>query len=112
MMVEVLLDGITVQYTGSGGSLSPFVESGYTCFLEPIRGQILRGDIVFAAVQPNDRHYCHLVWRVEEWENEYGVSRTVYIIGNNYKATNKHATAGATASTSSASSRRHSAVLG
>ena len=88
MMKEELLQGWPVQFKGAGNSLAPHVVSGDTCFIDPIRpginSEILAGDIVFASVQPNDRHFIHLVWRVDEWENEYGVARTVYVIGNNY----------------------------
>ena len=88
MVKEVVLSGRTAQFKGTGNSLSPHVKSGDICFIDPIRpginSEILAGDIVFAAVQPNDRHYIHLVWRIEQWKNEYGVKRTVYVIGNNY----------------------------
>ena len=87
MMKEALLRGETVQFRGSGNSLFPFVRSGDVCFLEPIgaglHAKILPGDIVFCAVQPKDLYYVHLVWRVDKWETSYGVSRDVFIIGNN-----------------------------
>ena len=82
---EYNYDWTSVRYGNSYSS----AESGDTCFIDPIRpginSEILAGDIVFASVQPNDRHYVHLVWRIETWYNEYGVKRTVYVIGNNYK---------------------------
>ena len=90
MMKEALLRGLVVQFRSGGNSLFPFVHSKDVCFLEPIRpgcnSQILPGDIVFAAVQPNSRHYVHLVWNTFEQADEYGVQRQVHIIGNNKAA--------------------------
>ena len=84
MMLETLLARIPVQYRSGGNSLYPFVHSEDTCFLEPITGDVLTGDIVFCATQPRNHYYVHLVWRVYDWTSQYGAVRKVYVIGNNY----------------------------
>ena len=93
IMKEAFLSGTSVQFKGSGSSLSPFVCSGDICFLQPIvpgcSSQVLPGDIVFCAVQPNDRYYVHLVWTVYVWETDFRVKRTVYVIGNNKEGETK-----------------------
>ena len=65
--------------------MRPFVQDGDTCFLYPIRSEILTGDIVFCAVQEGHRHFVHLVWRVYDWRSPNDAVRKVYVIGNNYK---------------------------
>ena len=66
MMKELLYNGTPVQFPSGGRSLEPLVYSGDTCFLWPVvpgTTSIEPGDIVFCEVQPNDRFYCHLVWK-------------------------------------------------
>ena len=86
MTKEQLLKGNAINMTSKGASLAPLLNSGDTFTIRPIfdNQKILAGDIIFAAVQPGDRHYIHLVWSVrEEVGKRVEVSRKVFHIGNN-----------------------------
>ena len=65
MMREKLLQGNYVQMVSGGNSLAPLWESSEVGVFAPAYGRRIRKhDIVFCQVQPNNRWYCHLVWRV------------------------------------------------
>ena len=80
------MHGTPVQFISSGRSLEPLVWSGDNIVLYPIIPTVTKiqaGDIVFCAVQPNDRYYVHLVWNIRTVQEENGVERLCYTIGNN-----------------------------
>ena len=87
MMKEQLQRGIGVAYRSSGWSCWPRIHSGDITYLSPIktddRHKLKVDDIVFCAVQPGNRFFCHPIHKIEwtywkktrQWEE-------VYTIGN------------------------------
>ena len=86
---EVLMRGQSVQLRSSGNSLVPIIYPNDITFIRPIlpgcNSQIKAGDVIFCLVQPNDRWYIHLVWRIGKWRDEYGIEKDIFVIGNNKK---------------------------
>ena len=69
-----------------GNSLAPLWESKEVGVFAPAYGKRIRKyDIVFCQVQPNNRWYCHLVWRVQN-DFSSGFQKEMFIIGNNKRA--------------------------
>ena len=68
-----------MQYRSTGNSLKPLVWSGDVTMWEPVtdHSQLVVGDIVFCAVQPNDRYFGHAIHKIEKY---LGV--TYWHIGN------------------------------
>ena len=86
MAKEQLGKGNAIKMTSKGASLTPLLNSGDTFIIRAAfdNQKIRAGDIVFAAVQPGNRMYIHLVWSVrEEVDKRVDVRRQVFHIGNN-----------------------------
>ena len=87
LMRKQLQDGAPVTYRSSGSSLSPIVQSGDCCIIEPILdcGTLVVGDIVFCEVQPTNRFYAHKVLHIGVWHG-----RRYFDIGNNHDPPHKN----------------------
>ena len=69
MVRDMLKSGRSVQFRSSGDSLYPMVRSGDVTMWEPVTDHsiLVVGDVVFCAVQPNDRFYGHMIHEVCYW---------------------------------------------
>ena len=65
MVKEMLLQGRSVCFRSSGGSLRPYVHSNDRCTYIPVTDpeEVNLNDIVFCQPQPKDYFYAHIVAR-------------------------------------------------
>ena len=79
--VEKLKKGEKVQFRPKGNSMEPKISSGNLVTVEPSKGPLKKGDIVFCKVGRN--YYVHLVQSAHEKAGNWR-----YQIGNNKNHTN------------------------
>ena len=62
--IAALLEGKTVSFRPHGNSMTPIIESGQLCTVEPVKpDDVVKGDVLLCKV--NGRQFLHLVTAVQ-----------------------------------------------
>jgi hypothetical protein len=71
--IAQLKEGQTVSFRPRGNSMSPKIESGQLCTVEPLRGALEVGDVVLCKVAGSE--YLHLVKAIQGERFQIGNNR-------------------------------------
>jgi len=71
--IAMLGKGQTVQFRPRGNSMTGRIESGQLCTVEPVNGEIVKGDIVLCKVRGAE--YLHIVKAIQGDRYQIGNNR-------------------------------------